>query len=299
LNAIQAIKLSMQKLTDDDVDVEEKGVYICWLFHLVGDVHQPLHSSAMFSRVAFPNGDKGGNDIPTNAGKLHGFWDKLLGTGGSLNTIRNITGSILDEDDLVAAGQTALEDLNPEVWVDESHTFCKDTVYSDAIREAVSRRESGDTRRVESVDLDGDYKAEAGSIARRRVAQAGYRLASLLSQIAAANEEGTVNSVLKIAALKPDPAGFDRIGEVVRIRNTSNDAVPLDGWKVRDDDGDVLFLDGEVDGMDTEDIIDVNNHLPLSNRGETVELLNPAGQVVHRVTYTRSQVEEDQFINFD
>ena len=40
---------------------EEKAIYLTWLMHLVGDIHQPLHCAAVFSEQ-FPNGDKGGND---------------------------------------------------------------------------------------------------------------------------------------------------------------------------------------------------------------------------------------------
>ena len=38
----------------------EKAVALCWLFHLVGDVHQPLHTVALFT-PAYPEGDRGGN----------------------------------------------------------------------------------------------------------------------------------------------------------------------------------------------------------------------------------------------
>jgi len=40
---------------------EEKEIYLTWLLHLIGDIHQPLHCTAVFSEQ-FPNGDKGGND---------------------------------------------------------------------------------------------------------------------------------------------------------------------------------------------------------------------------------------------
>ena len=42
-------------------------------------MHQPLHSTAMFSDY-FPNGDRGGNQIPLARGRnLHSLWDNLLG----------------------------------------------------------------------------------------------------------------------------------------------------------------------------------------------------------------------------
>jgi hypothetical protein len=37
---------------------EEKAVYMTWLFHLVGDIHQPLHYAAEFSQ-RFLDGDRG------------------------------------------------------------------------------------------------------------------------------------------------------------------------------------------------------------------------------------------------
>jgi hypothetical protein len=85
-------------------DDREKAVYLCWLFHLVGDIHQPLHTTALFSEV-FPHGDKGGNLVyirldgrPT---KLHFLWDGLLSRSlkpGSINRdVRLIEKMIKDD----------------------------------------------------------------------------------------------------------------------------------------------------------------------------------------------------------
>src|SRR5438132_5003072 len=61
---------------------EDKAIYLCWLFHLAGDIHQPLHCTAMFSEQ-FPEGAHGGNlaliRIRTSPVKLHTIWDGLLG----------------------------------------------------------------------------------------------------------------------------------------------------------------------------------------------------------------------------
>ena len=63
---------------------EDKAVAICWIFHLVGDIHQPLHNAAYFSsEEGFRQGDQGGNrfgvKINGRKWKLHAFWDDLLG----------------------------------------------------------------------------------------------------------------------------------------------------------------------------------------------------------------------------
>ena len=55
----------------------------CWLFHLVGDVHQPLHTVSLF-KTKYPDGDRGGNLVFVRAKRsgaildLHQLWDGLL-----------------------------------------------------------------------------------------------------------------------------------------------------------------------------------------------------------------------------
>jgi S1/P1 Nuclease len=61
-------------------DPGQKAIALAWLFHLVGDIHQPLHAAQIFT-VDYPNGDKGENEIcirVTQDGQpmnLHRFWD--------------------------------------------------------------------------------------------------------------------------------------------------------------------------------------------------------------------------------
>jgi hypothetical protein len=44
-------------------DAERRAVALAWLFHLVGDIHQPLHTTELFS-VEYPNGDRGRLETP-------------------------------------------------------------------------------------------------------------------------------------------------------------------------------------------------------------------------------------------
>ncbi len=39
-------------------DKERKAIALSWLFHLVGDIHQPLHTAQLFN-TDYPNGDRG------------------------------------------------------------------------------------------------------------------------------------------------------------------------------------------------------------------------------------------------
>ncbi len=79
-NVIQGFKHSQAIVADPDADAADKAVVYCWLLHLGGDIHQPLHSTALYSVEQFPTGDQGGNDIPLTRGRhLRALWDNLLG----------------------------------------------------------------------------------------------------------------------------------------------------------------------------------------------------------------------------
>jgi S1/P1 Nuclease len=43
-------------------DPEPKAIALAWLFHLVGDIHQPLHTAQLFT-FEYPKGDRGGNEL--------------------------------------------------------------------------------------------------------------------------------------------------------------------------------------------------------------------------------------------
>src|SRR5207253_1957602 len=50
---------------------------LAWVFHIVGDLHQPLHTTAR-QLAANPNkSDNGGNGVQYKGDTLHHFWDHL------------------------------------------------------------------------------------------------------------------------------------------------------------------------------------------------------------------------------
>ena len=80
MNAIQMLRLSRRMLVDPNVSNSDKAIMITWLFHVLGDIHQPLHSTNLFSQKLFPTGDRGGNSIRTQRREnLHSLWDGFLG----------------------------------------------------------------------------------------------------------------------------------------------------------------------------------------------------------------------------
>src|SRR5262249_11847728 len=48
-----------QRIVVNENDAGRKAIGLGWLFHLVGDIHQPLHTAQLFT-VDYPKGDRGG-----------------------------------------------------------------------------------------------------------------------------------------------------------------------------------------------------------------------------------------------
>jgi hypothetical protein len=51
-NILQALECCRVQLEGEGVSDADKAIALCWYLHLVGDVHQPLHTVALV--VAFP-----------------------------------------------------------------------------------------------------------------------------------------------------------------------------------------------------------------------------------------------------
>src|SRR5262249_25967709 len=131
--------------------------------HLVGDVHQPLHCLARFS-AASPEGDDGGNAVRLSSpANLHSFWDGVLGAGNAPSTAINSISS------LPVAPTSSANALNVQHWIYEGFE-ARTTVY----RSPIGPRNGPFT-------LTDAYKARAKTLARKRIALAGARLAKILN----------------------------------------------------------------------------------------------------------------------
>lgn len=68
-----ALKNNLRNLT------AERSLFARYLIHMVGDIHQPLHSVALFNKT-YPKGDAGGNLLKLKllngtVANFHSFWD--------------------------------------------------------------------------------------------------------------------------------------------------------------------------------------------------------------------------------
>lgn len=158
-----------------------------YLLHLVGDSHQPLHATSLFSSTlnngSFKHGDFGGNSIKIydvfnkNITNLHSLWDAGVGV---LDDIREMPISEQNRAN-VELFSLAIEEEYPEAffgelvntsdietWTAESHDFANDFVYSD----------------IDVFPIVTPHYITAGQkVCKKRLALAGYRLANVLKSL--------------------------------------------------------------------------------------------------------------------
>ena len=130
LNIIQVLIRSTSRMKRPNASTREKAIDLCWIFHLVGDLHQPLHSTALFSERGFPTGDRGGNSIKlTTWGNMHSFWDSRAGTGKSLSLLSKKANDWIADQNLSTLGEMVSRDTNIDNWLKESYDANREFVY--------------------------------------------------------------------------------------------------------------------------------------------------------------------------
>ena len=180
----------------DKTDAETLG----FLYHLVGDVHQPLHTITRYT-AKNPEGDAGGNgfavQMPPEARirNLHAFWDAAAGRFGFESPRRPLDAAararlLAQAEEIMKANPAetlaAAKELEPLRWIEESNTIGRQFAYANA--------REGETP-------SAAYTAEAQKIAGERIALAGYRLALVLNSLFV--EKATPPSVAPAASPSP------------------------------------------------------------------------------------------------
>lgn len=196
MNIIQALQVARRKVDDPATPAADRAVLLTWLFHLVGDIHQPLHATTLCSQRLYPDGCRGGNAVPTRQREnLHSLWDSLLGERLSYRQARNEATKLMADPDHQAAGEHAARNLDVNVWLRESQTLAEEFGYNAEVLTPLRRAEQTGER-PPVISLTEDYLKQAGQVAHRRVIEAGYRLAAVLRAVCRTDP----------AASRPSPA---------------------------------------------------------------------------------------------
>lgn len=156
-DAYTALEAFSKTLKNDKASSDEKRLALHFIVHIIGDLHQPLHAG---------NGtDRGGNDVKLKFfwqdSNLHRVWDSQMIDGKELSYTEWTSWLSAKISPAMAA---EWNEPDPAVWITES-TKLRDDLYP------------------ESDEIAYDYQHQHLPTVKRRLQQAGVRIAAYLNQL--------------------------------------------------------------------------------------------------------------------
>lgn len=186
-NILTAFDQCEKQLQSPDTKPEDRAVALCWVIHLIGDVHQPLHAASLYN-ATYPAGDKGGNSIMIRSEggvmNLHAFWDDQLGTSDAYSAIDFLARELCADPTCDPTRNPMYQsDTSFSSWADESHEYAGSIAYLNGrLRGALWQKYSDKEITDQEVPaLPAGYAANARDLSKQRVTLAGYRLANQLT----------------------------------------------------------------------------------------------------------------------
>jgi len=185
-------------LSKAKADLGNRALMARLLVHFIGDVHQPLHASSLFSPT-FPGGDGGGNFIklspPAKVGtysssNLHSFWD----AGGPSSGLEDITkgdvegarlmAEVLDDEEAAKIAATPLASVAAigqllDSMVAESYAYALNTTYAAALLTALGSGQTVDT----TLPMWAAYAEATSQVSKQRLKLSGARMAQVLNSL--------------------------------------------------------------------------------------------------------------------
>ena len=175
-NLVEAFRQNIAVVQGSAPD-DQKAVALCWIFHLLGDAHQPLHTVSLFT-TEFPEGDRGGNLFfirprPSRAAtqNLHAYWDGILSSDDHYDPVRIFANEIESSHHRVSSKKSAESQF--QKWTLQSFDLAVSTAYRKGKLKISTDKNAG-------TPLPHAYHASAERLAERQVTLAGDRLADFL-----------------------------------------------------------------------------------------------------------------------
>jgi hypothetical protein len=176
--AYEAFALHLSVASDARASASERAVALAWIFHLVGDIHQPLHSVSQVSK-RFPEGDRGGSlqfvldPVDREPVSLHWFWDDRVSGDGEPEMAAARAEDLMRR---VPRSQFRLEPFRSATefseWAKESYQLASSLAYGPELRASDAAKSAPEPSKR--------YLEESLQVAEQRLTLAGYRLTEVL-----------------------------------------------------------------------------------------------------------------------
>ena len=188
---LSALRYNLNILHDDKESDAEKAKALRYLIHFIGDMHQPLHSTA--------NNDQGGNCVPIQffsdpkIANLHSVWDSMILSHYMASSGKSVV-QLADDLDREYQSQSASwtkHGTEFAKWMWEGHKIAQNVTYGnlrpklpiEAPEEHPDCKAENEKNAALHLRVGEDYQEKAIPVVREQIAKAGYRLAEVLNEI--------------------------------------------------------------------------------------------------------------------
>jgi len=207
--ALEALALNDAMLANPESTPAERALGLCWVLHIVGDIHEPMHVSDLFSKD-FPTGNAAAttsyvmDPVTESPIPLHVLWDSnVLRTPTLAEVDRNAKALVKKYPRSAFPELKAHPVGDPDAfreWARGSHQIAVDWAYDletlpdpnkdqpaeKLVQNMINFILNGVSPVKEAPPLPAGYWERLQSTSERQLTLAGYRIADLL--ISAANQ---------------------------------------------------------------------------------------------------------------
>jgi len=207
--AIEAATLHYAMLSNPESVPAERALALCWVLHIVGDIHQPLHVSDLFSQD-FPAGNAAAtmsyvmDPVTKTPIPLHILWDSNVLRTPSLEEVDRHAQAYMKKYPRSAFPELKAHPMSDphafEIWAKESHQVAVDWAYDlktlpdpnkdqpadKLVQNMVNFILNGVSPVEDAPELPPGYWEKLQKTAEKRITLAGYRIADLV--LSAANQ---------------------------------------------------------------------------------------------------------------
>jgi hypothetical protein len=188
---LSALRYAVNVLHSKDETAEEQAKALRYLIHLLGDLHQPMHTTS--------NNDQGGNCTPVQffddpkVGNLHRVWDGEVFNKDLAAHKETLIQFAADLDQRFAGKRAGWVKNTPDFdkWAWEGHMIARETAYGDldpkppfeAYDPKPNCKAEAETFGALHIKIGDAYQSAAAPVVEEQLAKAGYRLAAVLDMI--------------------------------------------------------------------------------------------------------------------
>jgi hypothetical protein len=174
-SVVERLRVFSASVGDTARPAAERAIELAWILHLVGDIHQPLHTTSRVTPTE-PTGDRGANmfELDEEHDNLHWYWDGAISRSlrhpdePEEKAVARVAAALVADFPRASFAARLALGSDFERWAEEGYLASTTVAYPPTLRRGQRP--------------PGTYRQTVERVAEPAAALAGYRLAALLEE---------------------------------------------------------------------------------------------------------------------